>query len=172
MSFLYDKLKMKGGDVVGRPAKPSAITNKMMSAKDKKTREDMENKLKGNNDKLKPESHLTLKQIKIFNFIYEELKASGILGNLDKYILSQTAVIIDRINECESLLNNDGVYVRDYDGTIRPNPVVKIRNDYMKDFYRACNELSLSPQARAKFGNINLDQAKHENDALLKVLRG
>lgn len=157
---------------MGRPAKPSAVTGKMMSAKDKKSREETEKKLKGNDDKIKPEPHLTLRQVKIFNFIVDELKASGILGNLDKYILSQTAVIIDRINECESLLNDEGVYVRDYDGTIRPNPVIKIRNDYMKDFYRACNELSLSPQARAKFGNINLDQKKQDGDALLKVLRG
>lgn len=157
---------------MGRPAKPSSVTGKMMSAKDRKSREEMENKLKGKDDKLKPEPHLTTRQIKIFNFIVDELKASGILGNLDKYILSQTAVIIDRINECESLLNDEGVWVRDYDGTIRPNPVIKIRNDYMKDFYRACNELSLSPQARAKFGNINLDQQKQDGDALLKVLRG
>jgi len=41
-----------------------------------------------------------------------------------------------------------------------------------KTFYRCCNELSLSPQSRAKLGNINLQSKQEEEDPLLKVIGG
>ena len=156
---------------MARPSKSVAVTGKVMSKADKKIREEMESKLKGSCDNLKPESHLTTRQIKIFNFIVSELKASGILSNLDKYLISNTAIIIDRLNECESLINMNGVSTVDNEGNVKPNPLLKVRNDYIKDYYRACNELSLSPQARAKFGNINLNQKKKEESPLLQVLK-
>ena len=42
------------------------------------------------------------------------------------------------------------------------------KDKYSKDLYRCCNELSLSPQSRAKIANINT-QSK-EDDLLLKAL--
>ena len=44
------------------------------------------------------------------------------------------------------------------------------KDKYTKDFYRCCNELSLSPQSRAKLANINLTAEKENKDPALKVI--
>ncbi len=41
---------------------------------------------------------------------------------------------------------------------------------YSSDFYRGCNELSLSPQSRAKLANINMSANKKKDDPLIKAL--
>ena len=46
------------------------------------------------------------------------------------------------------------------------------KSEYTKDFFRCCNELSLSPQSRAKLGNINLQAEQEKQDPLLQVLAG
>ena len=46
------------------------------------------------------------------------------------------------------------------------------KDKYTKDLFRCCSELSLSPQSRAKLGNINVQASKDNEDPLLKVLRG
>ena len=91
-----------------------------------------------------------------------ELTESGILGNLDVYILTAAAVAIDRlaameesINERPSLLTN--------------STYMASREKYSRDFYRCCNELCLSPQARAKLAGLRVQKEKAENP-LLKVL--
>lgn len=96
------------------------------------------------------------------------LKESGILGNIDVYLLAQTAITIDRIQTCEVAINQDGVV--DLDGN--PNPHIKIRGAYIKDFFRMCNEFSLSPQARAKIANINCGAESAKADPLLTILGG
>ena len=50
--------------------------------------------------------------------------------------------------------------------------LIKAKSEYTKDFFRCCNELSLSPQSRAKLGNINLQAKEKEDDVLLQVLAG
>ena len=45
------------------------------------------------------------------------------------------------------------------------------KDKYNKDFFRCCNELSLSPQSRAKFGNLTLQAKEKEEDPLLAALR-
>ena len=45
-----------------------------------------------------------------------------------------------------------------------------IKDKYTKDLLRGCNELSLSPQSRAKLGNLALNNKEKDNDALLKIL--
>ena len=43
------------------------------------------------------------------------------------------------------------------------------RAKYTQDFYRGCNELGLSPQARAKMA---ISLSKQEEDPLTKLLAG
>ena len=45
------------------------------------------------------------------------------------------------------------------------------KDKYTKDLYRCCNELSLSPQSRAKLANINVQAKEEEQDPLLGLLR-
>jgi len=121
--------------------------------------------LRGGTDKISPPKHLNARQKKIFKYIVKELEASQILGNLDIYVLSQAAIAIDRLQEIEKMINEDTTRMFDKE-------VLAAKDKYTKDFFRCCNELSLSPQSRAKLGNINLQVKQQQEDPLLKVLAG
>ena len=42
---------------------------------------------------------------------------------------------------------------------------------YTGDFLRCCNELSLSPQSRAKLANLNLNAKQDKEDDALNTIR-
>jgi phage terminase small subunit len=44
------------------------------------------------------------------------------------------------------------------------------KDKYTKDFFRCCNELSLSPQARAKLSISNVNAMKESKNPLLDAL--
>ena len=54
-----------------------------------------------------PPGFLNKEQRRIFRSIVKELEPSGILGNLDVYILTQCAVAIDRLQTMEQMINED-----------------------------------------------------------------
>lgn len=139
--------------------------NKHLTKEEIEGRQAIENKLKGNDDKLKPPTYLNKNQKKIFKTIVCELKESGILSNLDNYILSTAAIAIDRLQEIEKIINEDiqNLYNKD---------LMASKDKYTKDLFRCCNELSLSPQSRAKFANINIQARTNKEDPLLKALSG
>lgn len=150
---------------MSRPTKSVDVINKHLTKEEAEIRRDTENLLKGNNNKVKPLDYLTLDQIKIFKYIVTELKASGIIGNLDIYLLNKCAVAIDRLNKIEEMINQDSSLLMNTD-------LLKARKDYTSDFNKCCAELCLSPQARAKIGTLNLKKKEEDSDPLLKVLRG
>ncbi|PWJ13946.1 phage terminase, small subunit, putative, P27 family [Ruminococcus flavefaciens] len=119
-----------------------------------------ENKLKGDAAQLRPPKYMTTAQKKIFRYIVKNLEAAEILGNLDVYVLSECSICIDRMQEIERTINEAG--------SIIPS-LVRLKETYTKAFFRYCNELSLSPQSRAKLANINL-QASNEENPLIKAL--
>lgn len=166
-SFLIPKTQ-KEGDIMARPTKSITTRIGHMSKIDIDKRLEYEAKLRGDSDKIRAPVYLTLQQKKNFRIIVDYLKESGILGNIDVYLLAQTAITIDRIQACEVAINQDGVV--DLEGN--PNPHIKIKASYMKDFFRMCNELSLSPQARAKIANINMNAEGKKVDPLLTILGG
>lgn len=150
---------------MARPSKSVKVMSKNLTKEEKELRLETEEKLKGGADNISPPTHLNSSQKKIFNYIIEQLKESGILGNLDAYILSQAAISIDRLQKIEKMINKDINKIYDKD-------LLKAKSEYTKDFFRCCNELSLSPQSRAKLGNINLQAKERDEDVLLKVLAG
>nr|WP_207747214.1 phage terminase small subunit P27 family [Clostridium tertium] len=139
--------------------------SKNLTKEEKELRLETEEKLKGGADNISPPTHLNARQKKIFNYVVDQLRESNILGNLDIYILSQTSIAIDRLQQIEKLINNDINRIYDKD-------LIKAKSEYTKDFFRCCNELSLSPQSRAKLGNINMQAKERDEDVLLKVLAG
>lgn len=139
--------------------------SKNLTKEEIQKRKEAEEKLKGASDKISPPSHLSLAQRKIFKYIVDELEASGILGNLDIYILATCSIAIDRLQEIEKAINKDFNLI--FDKTL-----LSAKDKYTKDLFRCTNELSLSPQSRAKIGNINLAKEKEQGDPLLKVLGG
>lgn len=150
---------------MARPSKSVKVMSKNLTKEEKELRLETEEKLKGGADNISPPTHLNASQKKIFYYIIEQLKESGILGNLDTYILSQAAISIDRLQKIEKMINKD--INRIYDKNL-----LKAKSEYTKDFFRCCNELSLSPQSRAKLGNINLQAEQERQDPLLQVLAG
>lgn len=150
---------------MARPTKNINLISKNLSEEEEQTRRETEELLRGGNDRIKPHSHLTSFQVEIFNYIVDELAASEILGNLDVYILEACAIAIDRLQDIESMIN------RDIDNLVNKS-LMSAREKYTKDFFRCCNELSLSPQSRAKLGTLNLQQQQDDNDPLLKILNG
>lgn len=163
--FFYVERMVKN---MARPAKSISMKTGLMTKEEINARLEGEQRLRGQSDALKPPSYLSNTQKKIFKFIHKQLESSGILGNLDVYVLAQTAITIDRIQECEAHINENGLL--GIDG--KPISSVKIRESYMKDFFRLCNELSLSPQSRAKLANINFQSKQNDTDPLLSILGG
>ena len=151
---------------MARPSKPAQLLTSCSQTKEEiRIRKEQENRLKGGENRINPPTYLSKEQKKIFRNIVSQLKASGILGNLDVYILAQCSIAIDRLQTIEAEINADPSLLRD-------TKLISSKEKYAKDFYRCCNELSLSPQARAKMANINLQQKQEQEDPLLKVLRG
>lgn len=149
---------------MARPCKNINVHSRHNSKEEINKRVEMESKLKGLSDKVKkPPNYLTLEQKKIYRFIYGELEASGILSNLDSYLLSTASISIDRLQYIEGIINKKPTAIMNKD-------LMSAKDKYNKDFFRCCNELSLSPQSRAKFGSLALQAKADEEDPLIKAL--
>ena len=144
---------------MGRPAKVMTVQSRHNTKAEKEQRKKAENILRGKADKLTAPAYLTLEQTKIFDFIVNELIESDVLSNLDLYTLTYCAIAIERIETAELKMNEEGVTPE----------LLKIKESYSKDFFRYCNELCLSPQARAKIGSLNLAKSKEQNYPLLQI---
>ncbi|MCS5420760.1 MULTISPECIES: phage terminase small subunit P27 family [Psychrilyobacter] len=146
----------------GRPAKSVGLLSSNISTEEYRARKDAEEKLKGRNDKIKPLKYLNKNAKKIFKTIVTELKESDILCNLDIYILSSCAVALDRIQSAEELLEEN----------ILNKEARIVQDTYMRQFFRLCNELCLSPQSRSKLANAAYQSMQEDNDPVLEALRG
>lgn len=124
-----------------------------------------EEKLKGKADKISPPDYLNSNQVDLFNYIKKELEESKLLSNLDIYILSKCVIAIDRLQLIESKINKNP-------SLLLQSQFMSNKKSYDNDFFRCCNELSLSPQSRAKLANINSLSAVEKEDPILQALKG
>lgn len=136
---------------MARPAKSAAVMSKHLTNAEKNERIENENRLKGKSDKLKPPLYLTVSQKKIFRFIVSNLEESGILSNLDNYVLAECSICIDRMQEIETKINEKPDLISD-------TALMSAKDKYTKAFFRYCNELCLSPQSRAKIANMTVQK--------------
>lgn len=136
---------------MARPAKSINVISKNLTNEEKKIRIESEKRLKGNADQLKPLRYLNKRQKQIFKYIITNLEESKILGNLDVFVLNQTAISIERLESLEKQVNENP-------GLLITNGYKSARDMYSKDFFRCCNELCLSPQSRAKLSISNLNK--------------
>lgn len=151
---------------MARPCKSAKVLTECSQTKEEiSNRIEFEEKIRGCADEITPTIVLNDRQLYIFNFIIDELKASAILSNLDKFLLTKAAIAIDRVFSIEELVNKKPSLLFNKD-------VISKKDSYDKDFYRCCNELCLSPQSRAKIANININSKNAEEDAVIKALRG
>lgn len=151
---------------MARPAKSVNVQSGEMRIDTAQERREIENKLKGDSAvEVKPAFELNERQTAIFDRIRRMFDKVGLLGELDCYVLTEAAVVIDRLNQIEKHLNErpDLLYDRD---------ICNTRKEYMQNFFRICNELSLSPQSRAKMGIMASNKDSEDSDPILKLFGG
>lgn len=149
---------------MSRPCKPiSEVAGNPETIAQAKARQESENRIKGKDDLIIAPEYLTEDQKNIFNYIVNGLRSAGILGNLDLYVLTLAAVSIDRITDIETQINEDPQLLLE-------SKLMAAKEKYSKDFFRCCNELSLSPQARAKISIANVKAIKENRNPILDVL--
>lgn len=150
---------------MARPCKSAKVLTESSQTIDEiEKRIEYEEKIRGKADEIIPSMELTNSQNYLFNFIVDQLKATELLSNLDRFILTKAAIAIDRLHYIESAINKKPSLLFNKD-------VMSKKDSYDKDFYRCCNELCLSPQSRAKIANVNLNTRNAEEDAVIKALR-
>lgn len=151
---------------MARPCKSAKVLTESSQTKEEiDSRIEYEEKVRGKADHIVPSQELNENQLYLFNYIVNELKASEILSNLDKFLLTKCAIAIDRLKVLEEKCNKNPALMFNKD-------FKSAKETYDKDFYRCCNELCLSPQSRAKIANVNLNTKNAEEDAVVKALRG
>lgn len=125
----------------------------------------VEEKLRGKTGKLVPPEHLTDEQAEIFSQVVGMLEKAKILGAADTFLLERFAVVIQRLRWIDGRINDDPELLAN-------KTLLQARKELMADFLKICTELSLSPQSRAKIGNLSLQAEQARQDPLLKVLSG
>lgn len=150
---------------MGRPAKPADAGTGKIGKQTKNDRKNAENTLKGDGKNVQPAYKLTKNQRKIFNLIRKILAEADVLGELDTYVLTATAVAADRIAEIDLKVNENPALMLDKD-------TAGVRGKYWSDFRQGCNELGLSPQARARLGIVAAGNKAKEKDPLRQALEG
>jgi len=139
---------------MARPAKAIAAKTGAITKEEEKIRLETESALRGS-EPPKPSRHLTKNQKKIFKEITNELIDANVLGKLDSYILDETARTIDSLRSLQEIAAQKPDVLMD------PN-YIRANSAYMKDFFRECNELCLSPQSRAKLSVSNVKAAENK----------
>ena len=147
---------------MARPRKSVDTMSKNLTKEERENRKLEEERLKGGSNKINPPDNLTKDQRKFFRYIVRELSEANILTNLDVNIKKKTSICLDRIRQAEDKLNED----------IFNKEALKVKDSYTKEFFRCCNELSLSPQSRAKLAGINLQAKANAEDPVIKALKG
>lgn len=150
---------------MARPCKVVDSQSRHNTKAEINARKENEEKIKSLADKIgKPPNYLSNEQKKVYKFIIHELQATGILTNLDVFILSTCAISVDRLQTIETIINKNI-------GSLVNKDLMSAKDKYTKDLYRCCNELSLSPQSRAKLGNLAVGNKEKEEDPVLKALK-
>ena len=149
---------------MAKPAKPISVSTGNITKEQRQARQEAEDKLKSGSDAIMPPDYLNENQKIIFTNIVTELKNTGLLTNLDNYILAICAVAVDRLQAIETLINED---IKN----LKNREVLSAKDKYSKELFRCFTELSLSPAARAKLGCINVQTKQNEADPLLQLLK-
>lgn len=150
---------------MARPCKPASIlTDKSQTKAEIEERDKAEKNLRGKSVKLTPPKDLTAEQKKIFRKIVAVMKDSDVLGSLDVYLLRLAAVCIDRMQTIEQMVNQNP-------GLMLNNALMSTKDKYVKDYFRCCNELGLSPQSRAKLANISATKTEDPLADILKAMQ-
>ncbi|WKG30180.1 phage terminase small subunit P27 family [Priestia aryabhattai] len=161
----------------GRPKKPAFLKQGRSENKAQlKARDERERKLMGKTDKIENvPQHLDSLGKAYYKFLVTEMKNSGLLCNLDIFLLAETADIISKLFLCNQIINNDGMFLTIYDRfgnpISKPHPTMKTKDKYLKQYMSFTKQLGLSPLSNVQLSKLNAKKAEEEADPLLQLLK-
>lgn len=141
---------------MSRPAKAVDTIARGTATATVEARKETETRLKGKSLNADAPEWLNEDQQEIYREIVEHISAAGVLGSLDTYVVANQAVACERLRYIDALINSDPSNLLD-------SKLMAAREKYSKDFFRGCNELCMSPQARAKMGTLAVAKQKEVN---------
>src|SRR5699024_7207227 len=96
-------------------------------------------------------------------FILNELKDTGVLCNVDKPTLEQTADCLSKIRQADEIINQEGIMVESMDRygniTAKEHPMIKTKQTYLQRYMQLSNCLGLDPSARASLAAKKVETA-------------
>ena len=147
---------------MGRPAKHVSAKTGVINKEEEAKRNETDLIVRGDSDQLVAPDYLSEEQVALFDYIVKNLENARILGNLDVFMVAQTAIVIDRLQTIELKININGSLLAD-------PKFMSTQDKYFKQFARCCSELSLSPQGRAKL-SIAITKPAKEKKTIMDVL--
>lgn len=159
---------------MARASKPVALCgDSKLTKAEKQAREEAEQKLKGNDDLVYQCPHgLNKRERKLYMFIVECLKSSGILNNLDIEIIKSTVFCIVNMNDANEHIREHGAVLIDDNGKVYKNPATNVYKDYHSMYITNSIRLGLTPSDRSKLAIMDVQNKEKEEDVLLKILGG
>lgn len=160
-----------------RASKPSSVRKgKDLNKKEKERLNEIEERLKGDTDQLENvPQHLTEEEKIYYKWIIKELKCTDVLSNIDIPLIEQTAHCIYILRKCSDEIKNHGILVNGADKYGNPipkeNPAIKIDINYMTKYGQLCNQLGLSPSARASLAQRKVEEKEKKEDPILQALQ-
>lgn len=158
------------------PRKPAALkTGHHESGSTRKQQIKRENYLGGDKDLVvNPPKQLNQLAKLYYKYIVINLKNSGILTNLDRFVVAETAICLGRMRQCDEIIDKQGLllYRVTKNGYRIPyeHPAVTEKDKYIKQFKMLSNQIGLSPSSRSKLADIDVQKKMNEQDPLLKIL--
>lgn len=163
---------------MGRTKKPASLKKGKSENKTQlAAREAIEKQLMGNSDNVKsiPE-YLTEEEAVYYKWLSEEIEITGVLTNLDKPLLEQTANCLWVMHKCDEHIRTNGVLITKIDKfglcEEKENPSIKIKLSYQAKYAHLCNQLGLSPASRASIAGKKIEANDNANNPLLAILKG
>lgn len=149
-----------------RKATPVNATKKHLTKAEKEQRLAIESAFtKGGNVTIEQPDYLDIDQLKAFDFIESALREAGVLSKLDTVTITQAAVAI-------CMLERSNMRVINRPELSYDDKFVATHERLVRTYLKLCDELCLSPQARAKLGVLVANNQKEKQDPLLNVLQG
>ncbi|WP_085023907.1 P27 family phage terminase small subunit [Anaerovibrio sp. JC8] len=145
---------------MARPAKPTKTTRKHLTKAEKATREAIENLITDGLPDTPPEEFSQQRQT-IYSFIVEILRPTGLLKSIDYQTIKQACIIIDRLNQVNTLIDQAGLDTK----------LLRTQEQLIKQYWKVTDLLCMSPQARAKVGAMVANQ-EEQKDPLAEILEG
>lgn len=164
--------------IIARPRKDTSALQGAYTKEAMKERLEVENRLKGNNDKIAPPDIILNDEIalKKFNELVHELKEVDVLANVDVDLLAiycdswsnfvkatKMLAIQPLVEEQE---NKMGVMAK------TPNPYIKIQQTYSQQMIKLASLFGLSPADRSRIAHLQPSDKNEKADPLLELLSG